>query len=258
MATTKALDLAQSASTHARWVPGEQRGPQSSLQRPSPAPCRSTSERHCHLNWAPGAAARYRKSGGTTKWRHGLIDAVSKKGTLRVQIRVRAGRIEEESRFMQWQACDDRETIRATTSEADTSASNTPTEHSEEAQCGSSFNQNSFPFSRRQVGLLALPLALISASKARAEEADSQSAPPVASQNSSSIADSNASETLKANDGLLEGENIKVSGGTSKTGRLEVGPDYRRYRAEDFSIYVPRSYENVTEVDVSQNACCHI
>ncbi|GAQ79660.1 hypothetical protein KFL_000350160 [Klebsormidium nitens] len=243
MATSMALDLAQSASNHACWVPGEFRGPQSLLQRPYLAPCWRSLERHCVLQWTPIAAANARDFAHGFKRRQALIFEVSREGGVRAETRVRAANFDSSLQGRE----------REPTSGADEAVTCSRVDENLEGDlhgtpAGSS-SQDSVTYSRRKLGLLAIPLVLIAA-EARAEEADGQSAPPLASsQESSSIADSKASESPQTKDELLDGDNIKVSGGTSKTGRLEVGPDFRRYRAEDFSIYVPRSYENVTEVD---------
>lgn len=100
--------------------------------------------------------------------------------------------------------------------------------------------------SRRALGLVILPVVLVGTRKARADELQPSPLPPP-----------EPSEELtqkpEPKDELLESDDIKVSGGTAekRRGKLELGPDFRRYRAEDFSIYVPRAYVNVTETDVS-------
>jgi hypothetical protein len=101
-------------------------------------------------------------------------------------------------------------------------------------------------FSRRALGLVILPLVLVGTRKARADELQPSPLPPPAPSEE-------VTQKPEPKDELLESENIKVSGGTAEKtrGKLELGPDFRRYRAEDFSIYVPRAYVNVTETDVS-------
>jgi hypothetical protein len=100
--------------------------------------------------------------------------------------------------------------------------------------------------SRRALGLVILPLVLVGTRKARADEMQPSPLPPPAPSEE-------VTQKPEPKDELLESEDIKVSGGTAekRRGKLELGPDFRRYRAEDFSIYVPRAYVNVTETDVS-------